>query len=212
MCHTLNAGLSREFENTCNGACWIPSLSPSIEYVTIIATDEAYALNSASPHQRKMGSDFVSEKAGNFSFARAIIANRNGDASGITATAFDSEAEACEKYSDVPGIVAGLVDSGARVVWEVDARDLKKGLGLSKKKLGKAASASGSWKYHMVVFNFPHAGAGIKDQDRNVRANQELLGSFFLSAAQVLAPDGEVHVAVKTGMLSAIEDRMGWSL
>ena len=51
----------------------------------------------------------------------------------------------------------------------------------------------------MVAFNFPHAGKGIKDQDHNVSANQQLLGAFFLSALQVVAPTGEVHVTVKTG-------------
>ncbi|KAG5460512.1 MAG: hypothetical protein BJ554DRAFT_7432, partial [Olpidium bornovanus] len=59
------------------------------------------------------------------------------------------------------------------------------------------------------VFNFPHTGSGIKDQDRNVRANQELLLSFFASAAGLLAArapggppgdaGGEILVTVKSG-------------
>lgn len=36
------------------------------------------------------------------------------------------------------------------------------------------------------MWNFPHIGAGIADQDRNVRANQELILKFLVSATKVL--------------------------
>ena len=40
----------------------------------------------------------------------------------------------------------------------------------------KALRAGG---FDRVVFNFPHAGAGIKDQKRNIETNQALLRGFF---------------------------------
>ena len=54
--------------------------------------------------------------------------------------------------------------------------------------------------FDRVVFNFPHRALGIKDQDHNVRANQELLAGFFRGALEVLAPEGEVRVTLKTGL------------
>jgi len=80
----------------------------------------------------------------------------------------------------------------------VDARRLKQALKLGKRR-SDAAPGTEAWRFAKAVFNFPHAGAGIKDQDRNVRVNQELLGGFFLSALEVVRPGGEVHVTVKTG-------------
>ena len=53
--------------------------------------------------------------------------------------------------------------------------------------------------YDYVVFNFPHVGAGIKDQLKNIRANQTMLAAFIPSAFQVLHDEGEVHVTVKKG-------------
>ncbi len=55
-------------------------------------------------------------------------------------------------------------------------------------------------QFDRIVFNFPHRALGIKDQDANVRANQELLLGFFRSSLEVLAPGGEVRVTLKAGM------------
>jgi 25S rRNA (uracil2634-N3)-methyltransferase len=54
-------------------------------------------------------------------------------------------------------------------------------------------------QFDRIVFNFPHCGAGIKDQDVNVRTNQDLLVGFFGSATPLLAPGGEILVTLKTG-------------
>lgn len=50
---------------------------------------------------------------------------------------------------------------------------------------GRASLASGS-RFSKVVFNFPHAGAGIKDQAHNNLTNQRLLAGFFASARALL--------------------------
>lgn len=53
--------------------------------------------------------------------------------------------------------------------------------------------------FDRIVFNFPHRGAGIKDQDANVQTNQELLVAFFAECPALLAPQGEILVTLKTG-------------
>ncbi|KAG9044345.1 hypothetical protein FS837_008278 [Tulasnella sp. UAMH 9824] len=45
--------------------------------------------------------------------------------------------------------------------------------------------AKGGW--NKVVFNFPHAGAGITDQGRNILTNQRLLFGFLRSVAPALS-------------------------
>ncbi|KAF9561548.1 hypothetical protein EC968_005690 [Mortierella alpina] len=131
----------------------------------------------------------------NFSFAKSLaleILNR-GDT--ITATTLDSFAKMMEKYEDGQQNVKDLEDAGATVLFEIDAT-----------KLAKIKSFKGK-RFSKIVFNFPHAGAGIKDQDRNVVSNQKLMRSFFEAATPFLTDTdlgdkkpGEIHVTVKTGM------------
>ncbi|KAI7820846.1 hypothetical protein BC939DRAFT_399180 [Gamsiella multidivaricata] len=131
----------------------------------------------------------------NFSFAKCLaleILNR-GDT--ITATTLDSFTNMTEKYEDAQENVKELEDAGATVLFEVNAT-----------KLSKIKSFKGK-RFSKIVFNFPHAGAGIKDQDRNVVSNQKLLRAFFESAAPYLTDTdlgdkkpGEIHVTVKTGI------------
>ncbi|KAF9087520.1 hypothetical protein BGX29_005260 [Mortierella sp. GBA35] len=131
----------------------------------------------------------------NFSFAKSLaleILNR-GDT--ITATTLDTFTTMTEKYIDAQENVKELEDAGATVLFEVDAT-----------KLSKIKSFKGK-RFSKIVFNFPHAGAGIKDQDRNVVSNQKLLRSFFESATPYLADTdlgdkkaGEIHVTMKTGL------------
>ncbi|KAF9208698.1 hypothetical protein BGZ49_007882 [Haplosporangium sp. Z 27] len=131
----------------------------------------------------------------NFSFAKCLaleILNR-GDI--ITATSLDSFTTMSEKYTDAQENVKELEEAGATVLFEVDAT-----------KLNKIKSFKGK-RFSKIVFNFPHAGAGIKDQDRNVVSNQKLMRSFFESATPFLTDTdlgdkkaGEIHVTVKTGL------------
>lgn len=36
-----------------------------------------------------------------------------------------------------------------------------------------------------IMFNFPHTGKGIKDQDRNIRDHQKLILEYFKNCKQV---------------------------
>ncbi|KAJ1723056.1 hypothetical protein LPJ53_002582 [Coemansia erecta] len=111
---------------------------------------------------------------GNFSFAHSV-ARRLGSGSNLTATAFDSEPVVHEKYPDAQAHIDALRQLGARVAFDVDATSLAQAQVLGDKP-----------RFSHIVFNFPHAGAGIKDQARNIACNQTLLMGFFQSAIPFL--------------------------
>eukprot|EP00899_Mesostigma_viride_P016393 jgi/Mesvir1/24755/Mv22013-RA.1 len=169
----------------------------------------------------------------------------NGDASSMVCTAYDSYENAQKKYNDLDPILDELRSSGADIRFEVDATRLSELAGKHKKKKGKGpvetpatpdepAQLAGTREgaapegkppkarlqddFDLVIFNFPHAGLGIKDQDRNLIANQTLLQGFFTSLAGCQAQGGpggaskgpgrsllkkgtgEVHMAIKRGL------------
>ncbi|GAX81559.1 hypothetical protein CEUSTIGMA_g8987.t1 [Chlamydomonas eustigma] len=144
---------------------------------------------------------------GNFSFS-AALATLLGSAELITATCFDTEQEVQRKYPDAARHMATVKDLGGIVLHGVDATKLGLHEGL------KAGRSNG--RFSKIVFNFPHAGAGIKDQDRNILTNQHLLAGFFSSARQFLSsplsgvqytaqgpitpPSGQILVTLKTGI------------
>ncbi|KAJ1732645.1 Meiotic nuclear division protein 1, partial [Coemansia biformis] len=110
---------------------------------------------------------------GNFSFARSVAAQLDSGANMI-ATSYDSREQACEKYPDTDEHVQEFELLGGTVLFGVDGTRLAK----QKRLRGK--------QFSRIVFNFPHVGMGIKDQERNIRANQELLLGFFNSAGPLL--------------------------
>ncbi|KAG1681360.1 hypothetical protein FOA52_007408 [Chlamydomonas sp. UWO 241] len=141
---------------------------------------------------------------GNFSFSAALAA-RLGTAEMVTATAFDSEAEVSRKYPDAGAKTSAVEDLGGTVLYGVDAT-----------KLETCKALRGATKFSKVCFNFPHAGAGIKDQTLNNLTNQRLLAGFFSSVRPLLSsplqglqytpagpvvPElGQVIVTLKTGL------------
>ncbi|KAI9593656.1 hypothetical protein BDF19DRAFT_424277 [Syncephalis fuscata] len=133
---------------------------------------------------------------GEGNFARALAEHHlAGQGGHLVATAYDEESVARAKYENEVGtnIDAIRVCDGT-VLFDVDGTELTKCKLLHNRKFTK------------IVFNFPHAGAGIKDQDRNIRVNQELLLGFFASSVEYLATkenghgvDGEIHITLKSG-------------
>ncbi|BEI82733.1 hypothetical protein CcaverHIS002_0306010 [Cutaneotrichosporon cavernicola] len=111
----------------------------------------------------------------NFSFARALV-GRGHSGHLICATAFDSETETFAKYPDAEENIAMLKANGVRVAFGIDAGALEK----AHKVVGRGP------RWSRIVFNFPHVGKGITDQDRNVRANQILLLRTLKSVAPLL--------------------------
>jgi 25S rRNA (uracil2634-N3)-methyltransferase len=71
--------------------------------------------------------------------------------------------------------------------------------GIDATQLHKCAELVEKCPWDAVVFNFPHVGFGIKDQLKNIRANQEMLKGFLASAAEMVHDTGEVHITIKKG-------------
>uniref|UniRef100_UPI003AAE85CC ferredoxin-fold anticodon-binding domain-containing protein 1 n=1 Tax=Centroberyx gerrardi TaxID=166262 RepID=UPI003AAE85CC len=122
---------------------------------------------------------FVGE--GNFSFSAALSQFSSESESNVTATCLQSQEQALRHESAATNIQI-IRDSGGEVLFEVDST-----------KLGECASLQDRL-FDRVVFNFPHCG-----RKSGVKKNRELLKNFFLSCVQVLAEDGEVHVALCNG-------------
>lgn len=123
---------------------------------------------------------------GDFSFA-AALGLLWSEAGQLVATSFDDEAEARAKYAGLDENLGTVRSCGAAVHFGVDATHAHAHFALRNRAFDR------------VVFNFPHAGAGIKDQERNRATNQALLRGTFASVAQLLAEDGEVHITLKRG-------------
>ncbi|KAJ3360398.1 hypothetical protein GGF32_008458 [Allomyces javanicus] len=124
---------------------------------------------------------------GNFSFSLGL-ASVLGTGENIVATAFDSEEVVKQKYPDAEGIIDDLVESfNATVMYDVDATALDKAAALKGRTFSK------------IVFNFPHVGLGIKDQDRNIRANQALILKFLQSSMALSTLKTEIVLTTKTG-------------
>ncbi|KAH6575934.1 hypothetical protein BASA60_004751 [Batrachochytrium salamandrivorans] len=104
---------------------------------------------------------------GNFSFAASLMEELSGSIA-LTATCFDSADVVNSKYPDAHEFIAELADWEATVHYNVDATKLQSVKALRGKRFTK------------ILFNFPHVGGGIKDQDRNVRQNQALIGGILV--------------------------------
>ncbi|CAE6521591.1 unnamed protein product [Rhizoctonia solani] len=116
---------------------------------------------------------------GNFSFARSLLDHSSIPSlppANITATAYDSEPDCLSKYPDAQSHISALRSAGATILFGVDARHLDKTFPLKASK-----------KWDKVVWNFPHVGLSIADQDRNIAANQSTLLGFLASVKPYLA-------------------------
>ncbi|KAH7338577.1 hypothetical protein B0J17DRAFT_657689 [Rhizoctonia solani] len=116
---------------------------------------------------------------GNFSFAHSLLDHPSIPSlppASITATAYDSESECLSKYPDAQSHISALRSAGATVLFGVDARHLDKTFPLKASK-----------QWDKVVWNFPHVGLSIADQDRNIAANQSTLLGFLASVKPYLA-------------------------
>ena len=91
----------------------------------------------------------------------------------LTATCFESSLEVlCEKYPEARSNVENLQRRGATIIFGVDARLLHK----DKRLIGRRQ------RYSRIVFQFPHLGAGIKDQDRNIEKHVQFMNYFLISS------------------------------
>ncbi|CCK68196.1 25S rRNA (uracil2634-N3)-methyltransferase KNAG_0A05300 [Huiozyma naganishii CBS 8797] len=126
---------------------------------------------------------------GDFSFAKSIVEKGYLLPENLIATSFDASiTELKLKYpNSFEENYQYLVDAGVKIFFQIDATNLIRSFKLSKhtpwkKQLGK------EWAHKFlnnIMFNFPHTGKGVKDQDRNIRDHQELVFGYFDSAKQL---------------------------
>ncbi|NXH14533.1 FDXA1 protein, partial [Bucco capensis] len=115
---------------------------------------------------------------GNFSFAASLCGAAGTQ---LVATCYESHEEVSERQRAAENIQR-LREGGAEVLFSVDCTKLKDYF--SPEERG----------FDCIYFNFPHCG-----RKSGVVKNRELLAHFFHSSAEVLAQDGEVHVALCNG-------------
>lgn len=128
---------------------------------------------------------------GDFSFARSIVENNLIKPENLIATSYDaSTTELKLKYpSSFEVNYKFLIDEGVKIFFHTDATKLIRSMKISKHTpWTKIMGESWRFKYlQNIMFNFPHTGKGIKDQDRNIRDHQELVFSYFDSSKKLFS-------------------------
>jgi 25S rRNA (uracil2634-N3)-methyltransferase len=142
---------------------------------------------TARAYFTKPGQRILLVGEGNFSFAIALLNLMGGNGERLTCTAYDSMAVLKEKYKDAADNIRNLTNAGATVHLEVDGTELEESGSVVDKN------------YDLVIFNFPHVGLGIKEQNDNIEVNQALIKAYLLSAVEVVHSTGLVCVTVKRG-------------
>lgn len=129
------------------------------------------------PYRCSPGQKILIIGDGDLSFSVALASLLGEDAKGcLMATTLDSYSDLERKYGKevIDGHLAKLSEASATVLHGIDG---------TKLHLNKIFQKH---FFSRIIFNYPHTGAGIKDRDRNIRAQQEMLKSFFGSASQLL--------------------------
>ncbi|KAI5854843.1 hypothetical protein BZA05DRAFT_334757 [Tricharina praecox] len=158
---------------------------------------------------------------GDFSFAlslRRALGVRN-----VIATCHDSEADLHKKYPQAKENIAAFLAppearkaeyvEGEEVVEDDDEDDETPAAANAEVNyqvhysidatalLKRRMFSKSSRRYDFIVFMFPHVGGATKDQDRQVRYNQQLLAGFFKHARPLLKPvTGSVAVTLFEGL------------
>lgn len=148
---------------------------------------------------------------GDFSFA--LCCKKEKLAANIVATAFDSEEEVKRKYENGAENLKELEAEETPEKKEGEEEDDFEEDYQSDEEFDEAVESSTHFdidatkltsyklfknmpngnKFDSIIFNFPHTGDGIKDQDRNVLRNQRMLHAFFKNAIPLLKNGTEVY-------------------
>ena len=113
----------------------------------------------------------------NFSFAASLITILKGDCSKILATTYDSYDISLKKFPDLVSNLSLFKDAGGRALFGIDGTKLDSFLKVKNlRKLLQSQSNDMEIEelavtntFDKIIFNFPHVGAGIKDQERNIK-------------------------------------------
>ena len=104
------------------------------------------------------------------------------------ATFYDSRAQVLRKYPSAAENLAVLERADVEQHFSIDVAIL----GRDTSPLGRTR------RFDIVVFYFPHVG-GDTNRPEILASNRVLIRQFLDGATRVLAPGGEIHLAVKTG-------------
>jgi 25S rRNA (uracil2634-N3)-methyltransferase len=85
----------------------------------------------------------------------------------------------------------------AKVIFKTDATSILKSLRLTPKTLFKIL---GIPRLDVIMFNFPHTGKGIKDQDRNIRDHQLLVLAYMKSSMELFKLFSDVSNKADSGL------------
>jgi 25S rRNA (uracil2634-N3)-methyltransferase len=134
---------------------------------------------------------------GDLSFAASLSLHHL--CTSLTATVLEPDRPSLlAKYPHAAAHIDTILSANNKILYGIDATRLRPFLEKSnKKKPGLTTEPAGT--LDRIIFNFPHVGGKSTDVNRQVRANQELLVSFFRRAMPSLAPGGSIVVTLFEG-------------
>lgn len=126
---------------------------------------------------------------GDLTFSRALCSELVLPTFGpprLICTTYDSEFEMTEKYSTALKTRAMLTSRNCAVLHQVDATYLARSIREQLYSHPPAPPAMSVLEsFSRIIFNFPHLGGATQE---DIKANQNLLSQFFLSARPLLIP------------------------
>ncbi|AET38809.1 25S rRNA (uracil2634-N3)-methyltransferase Ecym_3318 [Eremothecium cymbalariae DBVPG len=126
---------------------------------------------------------------GDFSFAKSIVEQGYIKPENLIVTSYDSgTTEINLKYPHTfSENYDYLVSRGIKIFFRIDATKLISSFKLTKRTPWSKVLGPqwGSKPLNYIMFNFPHTGHSIKDQDRNIKEHQELVYGYFDSCNQL---------------------------
>lgn len=134
---------------------------------------------------------------GDFSFARSLVVEHG--CANVTATSYDTEEEVREKYptfQDNHSELSGLTPP-VPLHHSIDATKVSSYKHLRCKREDDDDEGTQGWD--VIAFQFPHTGGLSTDVNRQVRANQALLVSFFKSCLDTPTPAKRLQIIQSQG-------------
>ncbi|CAI8504759.1 unnamed protein product [Pichia kudriavzevii] len=131
---------------------------------------------------------------GDFSYSLSIVKKKLIKPSKLITTSYDSLEELYGKYTreTIDANINELRELGVtRIYHEIDGTRLCESFGIQSKNKkrgdgsGKSIKMLGGLTVQNILFNFPHIGKHIKDVNRNIMKNQEMLHAFFKSSLEL---------------------------
>ncbi|CDO94572.1 unnamed protein product [Kluyveromyces dobzhanskii CBS 2104] len=126
---------------------------------------------------------------GDFSFAKSIIEQQCILPENLIISSYDSGiTELKLKYpNSFEENYDFLKENGVVMLFGIDATNMIKSMKLSKKSpwLKLVGNSWAMKKLEFILFNFPHTGRGVKDQDRNILEHQQLVHKYFTSCKEL---------------------------